>query len=136
MSPLLNAAQQAVLEQYIDDMKKVWKEKDPATRTSLKATVDASDNTKELRSFYRTVVDKIKTFCPDLIAELGYNEWSDDVKNRVQKWIDIVLTGNNPASMAPTAAATVDAANTVSPTAEPVSAPDPMASNDDDDLPF
>ena len=136
MSPLLNAAQQAVLEQYIDDMKKVWKEKDPATRTSLKATVDASDNTKELRSFYRTVVDKIKTFCPDLIAELGYNEWSDDVKNRVQKWIDIVLTGNNPAAMAPTAAATVDAGNTASPAAEPVSAPDPMASNDDDDLPF
>ena len=30
MSPLLNASQQAVLEQYIDDMKKVWKEKDPA----------------------------------------------------------------------------------------------------------
>ena len=38
--------------------------------------------------------------------------------------------------MAPTAAATVDAGNTASPAAEPVSAPDPMASNDDDDLPF
>lgn len=138
MSPLLNASQQAVLEQYIDDMKKVWKEKDPATRATLKAEVDASENTKELRSFYRTVVEKIKTFCPNLIAELGYNEWSEDVKNRVQKWIDIVLSGNDPSTVAPTAptaAASVGNA-TVTPV-QPTPAPvlDPMNS-DDDDLPF
>ena len=136
MSPLLNASQQAVLEQYISDMKKVWKEKDPAIRATLKAEVDSNDNTKELRSFYRTVVEKIKTFCPDLIEELGYHEWSDDVKARVQKWIDIVLSGNNPAAVAPTAAASVgngESTTTGQPT--PESIPDPM-STDDDDLPF
>lgn len=135
MSPLLNASQQAVLEQYIEDMKKVWKEKDPATRATLKAAVDSTDNTKELRSFYRTVVEKIKTFCPNLIAELGYNEWSDEVKNRVQKWIDIVLSGNDPSTVAPTVAASVG--NTESGTAPVQSttvAPDPM--NEEDDLPF
>ena len=135
MSPLLNASQQAVLEQYIEDMKKVWKEKDPATRATLKAAVDSTENTKELRSFYRTVVEKIKTFCPNLIAELGYNEWSDDVKNRVQKWIDIVLSGNDPSAVAPAVAASVG--NTESGTApvqSTTSAPDPM--NEEDDLPF
>lgn len=136
MSPLLNASQQAVLEQYITDMKAVWKEKDPTTRATLKAEVDASENTKELRSFYRAVVEKIKTFCPDLIAELGYNEWSDDVKNRVQKWIDIVLSGNDPSAVAPTAAASVGNTESTATSAQPTptAVPDPM--NEDDDLPF
>lgn len=129
MSSLLNSTQEAVLEQYIEDMKAVWKEKEPTKRIELKAAVDSSENTHTLRSFYRDVIEKIKTFCPNLIEELGYKEWSDDVKNRVQKWIDIVLSGNDPTAVAPTAA------NTVA-TSEPVSAPDPMSSNDDDDLPF
>ena len=96
----------------------------------------SNDNTKELRSFYRTVVEKIKTFCPDLIEELGYHEWSDDVKARVQKWIDIVLSGNNPAAVAPTAAASVgNGESTTAGQPIPESVPDPM-STDDDDLPF
>jgi hypothetical protein len=131
MSPLLNATQQAVLDQYVEDMKKVWKEKDPATRTTLKTEVDASDNTKTLRTFYREVIEAIKKVCPNLIEELGYNEWSNDVKNRVQKWIDIVLSGNDPTATVPSVAAEVGNTETT-----PTSAPDPMSSNDDDDLPF
>lgn len=134
-SPLLNATQQAVLDQYVEDMKKVWKEKDPAVRATLKNAVDVSENTKTLKSFYREVIEKIKTFCPDLVKELGYNEWSEQTKTRVQNWINIVLAGNDPTTPAPTVAAEVG--NTLStPTPVPTSVPDPMTTDSDDDLPF
>ena len=131
MSTILTTEQQSILDKYIDDMKAVWKEKDPTTRATLKTTVDASENTRALRSFYREVIEKIKTFCPNLVEELGYKEWSDDTKTRVQNWINIVLTGNDPTAVAPAVANTV--ATTATP--EPVSAPDPMKDSDDD-LPF
>lgn len=131
MSAILTPTQQSILDKYIDDMKAVWKEKDPTTRATLKTTVDASENTRNLRSFYREVIEKIKTFCPNLVEELGYKEWSDDTKTRVQNWINIVLAGNDPTAVAPAVANTV--ATTAIP--EPVSAPDPMK-DPDDDLPF
>jgi hypothetical protein len=133
MSPLLNSTQQAVLDKYFEDMKKVWKEKDPATRLELKAQVDASDNTKTLRTFYREVIEAIKKVCPNLIEELGYKEWNPETAARVQKWIDIVLAGNDPTAVAPKAAEEAGNTTTTS-TATPV--PDPMTTDPDDDLPF
>ena len=97
-SPLLNDAEQAILDTYVDAMKKVWKEKDSEKRNEMKAEDDADPNTKELRSFYNEkIFPQIKKWCPNLLDELGYKEWDDNVKARVQKWIDIVLQGNNPA---------------------------------------
>ena len=49
---------------------------------------------------------------------------------RVQKWIDIVLAGNDPTAAAPKAAEV--AGNTAT---TPTSVPDPM-NDSDDDLPF
>ena len=37
---------------------------------------------------------------------MGYKEWSPEVKARVQSWIDVVLSGNDPKSVS------VDGANT------------------------
>jgi hypothetical protein len=133
MSPLLNSTQQAVLDQYVEDMKKVWKEKDPAVRLELKAKVDASDNTKTLRTFYREVIEAIKKVCPNLIEELGYKEWNPETTARVQKWIDIVLAGNDPTATAPKAAEEVGNTTT---TSTPTPVPDPMTTDPDDDLPF
>jgi hypothetical protein len=126
-----------VLDQYIEDMKAVWKEKDPTTRIELKSAVDAKENTRTLRSFYRDVVEKIKTFCPNLIEELGYKPWSEETTNRVQAWINIVLAGNDPTAVAPAAANTVatTTTTTANPTPAATTAPDPMK-DPDDDLPF
>jgi len=108
-SPLLNAADQTILDAYVAGMKKVWREKDPATRETLLNAVKADPNTAAFRTIYARVLEQIKGFCPDLNEELGYKPWSDEVTLRVQKWIDAVLAGQNPASdaAAPTAAATV-----------------------------
>ena len=133
MSSILTPSQQDVLDQYVSDMKKVWKEKDPTLRAQYKTEVDMLPNTKELRAFYREVIEKIKSFCPNIVDELGYKEWSDTMKTRVQNWIDIVLSGNNPAVQAPTTAATVSENPAPAPT--PTAVPDPMTSGDDD-LPF
>lgn len=96
-SPLLTSDEQDILDQYVSEMKKVWKEKDPEKRIELKKEIDAEENTKALREFYNSkIFPEIKSWAPNLVESLGYKEWSDGTKDRVQRWIDIVLTGKIP----------------------------------------
>lgn len=96
-SPLLNDDEQEILDTYIKGMKKVWKEKDPEERANMKKEIDSDENTKELSKFYNNkILPLIKSVCPNLVEELSYQPWSDEIKTRVQNWIDIVLKGNNP----------------------------------------
>lgn len=140
-SPLLNADEQTILDSYVDAMTKVWKQKDPTVRESLKAEVDKDPNTVELKKIYTKVLEEIKTFCPNLIESLGYKEWTPEMTARVNAWINVVLEGNNPkeganpATSAPSVSTATESAPTppvtvATPTAAPVS------SGSTDDLPF
>ena len=135
-SALLNDAEQAVLDVYVSAMKEVWRTKDPADRAQKLADVNADSNTAELRKIYGKVLENIKTFCPNLLDELSYKEWDNTTKERVQKWIDIVLSCNDPRTSEEAPAVltedTTTATSTVSIQADPVI----PAANDADDLPF
>ena len=95
-SPLLNDAEQAVLDNYVNDMQKVWRCKDPETRADLLNDVNNDPNTKELRQIYARVLEELKKVCPNLVEELGYKEWDAETKARVDKWIETVLSCNTP----------------------------------------
>jgi hypothetical protein len=139
----LTSDEQDILDTYIEEMtKKVWKEKDPAVRAQNEAEIRQEENTKQLGAIYKKVLDKIKTFCPNLVEELGYHPWSDELAARVQNWINIILQGNDPAQATP-AALTGDAVAAVdSQVANPapqVATPTPQVAtpvSDNDDLPF
>ena len=137
-SPLLNSVEQTVLDTYVSAMKEVWKTKDPEERASKLADVNADPNTKELRQVYGKVLESIKTFCPNLIEELSYKEWTPDVKDRVQKWIDIVLAGNDPRTAEQAPAVLRETTLTESTQTTPPVAADPIIPSVDtsDDLPF
>jgi hypothetical protein len=138
-SSILSAGQQIVLDNYVDAMKAVWKEKDPEQRNIKKSQIDLDPNTKQLKSFYREVIEKIKTFCPNLTEELGYKAWSEDVTTRVQNWINIVLAGNDPTAVGgvPVVADSIGVVPTTLVTATAPEVATPLVQNDeDDDLPF
>ena len=115
-------------------MEDIWDEEDSSKRAKLLERVNADPNTAELRKIYKNVLNEIKSFCPDLNEELGFKPWSETLTKRVQNWINIVLSGNDPASSSAvpeaakgeTSTATVEEANDT-----PVSVAD-----NDDDLPF
>lgn len=96
-SSLLSYDQQRVLDTYVSEIKGVWRERDVNRRAQLMQALNANPNTAELRKIYATVLEQIKTFCPDLNKELGYQPWSPEVTERVNKWIEVVLSGNDPA---------------------------------------
>lgn len=149
-SPLLNDADQAVLDNYVDSMMKIWKTKDPEARAEMEAVVNADPNTAELRKIYAKVLEQIKSFCPNLIEELGYKPWTPEVTARVERWIKIVLDCNDPATYedAPEAAKTVGEDKTEDKTEAPAAKPAPATSvnsgpltspvveDSTDDLPF
>ena len=148
-SPLLNDAEQAILDTYVESMMKIWKTKDPEVRATMEAEVNADPNTVQLRKLYAKVLEQIKGFCPNLIEELGYKPWTPELTARVNNWIKIVLEGNNPATADDTPEAVTTAGNTTTATATTTTAPAPavttptvsspvMPTADDptDDLPF
>jgi hypothetical protein len=137
---LLSAAEQAVLDKYVDAMQQVWKSRDPEARATLQAQINADPNTAELQKIYRRVLDDIKKVCPNIEEELGYKDWTPEVQDRVNNWINIVLAGNDPAVVDNVPEALVGGTETKSEQPAPVAA-DPFApeniDNDiPDDLPF
>lgn len=134
-SPLLDSSEQDILDKYVDEMtKRVWKEKNPATREVAIAEINAEENTKQLRTMYRDIVDKIKSFAPNLVEELGYKGWSDEVKSRVNAWINIVLSGHDPRNFISEPKTTnAGDGNSENAGASPVT---PEISSSDSDLPF
>ena len=145
---LLNAQEEMILDKYVEQMKKIWKEKDPEERNKLQEQVNADPNTEQLRKIYAGVIAKIKEFCPNVYEEMSYKPWNEQTTARVNAWISVVLSGNEPkkndgpAGPAPSVMDTVGTgnpfANPFAPTPEPASTTfeAPVASNDDDDLPF
>lgn len=134
-SPLLNDDEQEVLDDYISAMKRVWKEKNPEERAKKLAAVNDDPNTKELRKIYARVLENIKSFCPDVNEEFGFKPWDDNLRKRVQNWIDIVLSGNEPKTAAPDVVVNTDAPAS---TATVEEADDTPVGHDEDDsdLPF
>lgn len=132
-TPILSSEDQEILDTYVEEMtKKVWKQKDPDARKAAQAEIDASDNTKTLRKLYVGVLGKIKEIAVDLEKEIGYHEWSDEMKARVQRWIDTVLAGNDP-TIGVIPAAHVETALVEAPTTTPTQT---TSSDEDEDLPF
>jgi hypothetical protein len=140
-TPLLNSEEQAILDTYVSAMKEVWRSRDPEFRANKVKEINAQENTKKLGEIYKRVLEKIKSFAPNLIEELGYREWTEEQKKRVQNWIDIVLKGEDPATYGAEPADTPDndpfglTSTPVQPTATPE--PTPVeATTEDDELPF
>ena len=77
-----------------------------------------------------------------MIEELGYKEWTDEQKARVQNWIDIVLKGEDPATFGnvntdPNPADDPFGLSSASAPAAPAApAPVPVPVEDDTELPF
>jgi hypothetical protein len=138
-SPMLNDDEQEILDTYVSKMNKVWKSKDPEARAQMLDEINRDSNTAELKKIYKKVLDNIKQSCPNLKEHLGYKEWSDELKARVNAWINVVLSGNNPATAneAPVVVkeeetpATTHGGNT-----NAFDTPFAGTTDDDDDLPF
>lgn len=136
-SPLLDDEQQAVLDKYVEDMtKNVWKQKDPEKRAEALAKINADENTAKLRSFYKDVMEKIKGFCPNLMDELGYKEWSPELKARVDAWINIVLACGDPTNPLPQMTTTQLTTQTTSDTPTNTAPTAQTSPAGDSDLPF
>ena len=132
-SSLLTGDEQAVLDKYIEAMTPVWKLKDPEKRAEMMAAINADPNTAALKQIYNTVLARMKEIVPDL-NELSYHEWSDNQKERVQRWLDVVMAGGNPLAglvQSPTQA-TTPVANEAAPKSVQTTPTEPNL----DELPF
>lgn len=130
-TPILNSSDQAVLDEYVEKMSKVWRCKVAEDRDAMVAEINADPITNQVRAIYKTALEKIKEFCPDVRKEMGYKPWSQELTDRVNGWLAVIASGKNPADVTP------------APTAAPIAQAAPAATSmadttapDDSDLPF
>ena len=102
-SPLLNDEEQEILDAYVRKIEKAWKmtcedDEEVEQRNAIVAAANSSDEYKALLPIYSKVLAKIKEWAPKLDS-LSYKPWSEDVKKRVANWIEVVESGNDPATM-------------------------------------
>lgn len=99
-SPLLNDEEQEILDAYVNKIKVAWDmecedEDEIEKRNALVQEINNSAEYKALLPIYSKVLGLIKGWAPKLDT-LSYHEWSDTLKKRVENWIKIVESGNNP----------------------------------------
>lgn len=149
-TPLLTPEEKLICDKYVSAMNEVWISRDPEFRAQRMAAINSDPNTALLKDIYKKVIENIKGFCPNVAEEMAYKEWPQNVKDRVQAWIDIVLSGNDPKTVGTTLNNTTAAAieslgnDPLAPTAQAPAAPAPTpaansfvsSSSQDDDLPF
>ena len=144
-SPLLNDEEKTVLKNYVSAMEEVWDSKDPEFRKTKEAEIRADVNTAELGKIYNKVLAQMKEWCPNLLDEFGYKDWTPEVTARVENWIKIVLSGNDPKTYdpeldggAPASLGSEDKKEAAPKTEAPKEDPFPAATEDSatDDLPF
>lgn len=58
-----------------------------------------TDNHNTLRDLYGKVIEYLKENSLDIVKECGYQPWDEATEARVQNWIDIVATMNDPKSV-------------------------------------
>lgn len=102
-SPLLNDEEQEILDAYVKKISEAWdmecEDKDEIEeRNALVAKVNSSDEYKALIPIYSKVFNQIKEWAPKLDS-FSYKPWSSQVSERVDHWIKIVESGNDPAKM-------------------------------------
>ncbi len=102
-SPILNDDEQRILDAYVAKMNKVWNmecedDDEIAQRNQLIQSINSSEEFKALLPIYTKVLNEIKEWAPKLDS-LSYKEWNDNLKKRVNDWIEVVLSGNDPAQV-------------------------------------
>lgn len=99
-TPLLDDEQQAVVDEYLDAMRKVWKARSVDKRNELMTQVQNSECYKKLAAFYDTdVIEKIKADCGDVYEELSYKPWDEATTARVNAWLAKVTKGIDPTTV-------------------------------------
>ena len=74
-----------------NDMAKAKTEKKRAEAEQL-----LNDNKDAVRELYKKVLEYLKTNTMDLVKECAYQPWDEATEKRVQNWIEIVATLNDP----------------------------------------
>ena len=106
--------------------------KDKATaKKKAEAQQILTDNQAAVRELYVKVIAYLKENAIDLVKECAYQPWDEATEKRVQNWIDIVATMNDPKTVS---SAPVETA--AEPAAPVEATADDFLPDTDDDLPF
>ena len=134
-TPLFDDEELELIDSYVTAKNDFAKAKSEAKKAAAQKAIEGL--VPQIKVLYKKALEYMKENALDLEKECGYQEWDEKTSTRVQNWIDVVATMQNPK--------TVTVNEVVSPTtAAPVTEEftDPAmevmteTNSSDDDLPF
>ena len=134
-TPLFTDEEIEIIEEYNNANIEMVKAKTQAKRDE--AAKKKADLVNDIRPLYAKAIDYVKTYALNPVVECGYNPWTPDVAERVNRWLEKVLNMEDPENggSAPAASVSEPAKKESAATAN-TDAFDSASADDDTDLPF
>ena len=132
-TPLFNEEELELIDNYVTAKNDFAKAKTEAKRAAAQKAIEGL--VSQIKELYKKALEYMKDNSLDLVKECGYQEWDEKTSKRVQNWIEVVATMQNPK----TVTVNETAPTTTSPVTEEFVDPamEVMSeSASDDDLPF
>lgn len=133
-TPLFEDSELELIDSYVNNRNEFFKAKTEAKKQAAQKRIE--EDSSKVKELYNKAMEYLKENALNLEDECGYKEWNEELKSRVNNWIELVadmkdpsttintsqpVTSSEPKSEASTNAQSVDIFSGV---------------NDDNDLPF
>ena len=134
-TPLFDDEELELIDSYVTAKNDFAKAKSEAKKAAAQKAIEGL--VPQIKALYKKALEYMKENALDLEKECGYQEWDEKTSTRVQNWIDVVATMQNPKSVtvnevvSPTTAAPVTEEFT-----DPAMEVMTETNSSDDDLPF
>lgn len=134
-TPLFDDEELELIDSYVTAKNDFAKAKSEAKKAAAQKAIEGL--VPQIKVLYKKALEYMKENALDLEKECGYQEWDEKTSKRVQNWIEVVATMQNPKTV--TVNETV-APTTAAPVTEELADPAMEVMNEstpnDDDLPF
>ena len=132
-TPLFNEEELELIDNYVTAKNDFAKAKTEAKKSAAQKAIEGL--VPQIKGLYKKALEYMKENALDLEKECGYQEWDEKTSKRVQNWIEVVATMQNPKTVTVNETAPTTAAPVTEEFTDP--AMEVMAeSASDDDLPF
>lgn len=134
-TPLFDDEELELIDSYVTAKNDFAKAKSEAKKAAAQKAIEGL--VPQIKVLYKKALEYMKENALDLEKECGYQEWDEKTSTRVQNWIDVVATMQNPKSVtvnevvSPTTTAPVTEEFT-----DPAMEVMTETNSSDDDLPF
>lgn len=95
-TPLFEDSELELIDSYVNNRTEFFKAKTEAKKQAAQKRIE--EDSSKVKELYNKAMEYLKENAVNLEEECGYKEWDDELKTRVNNWIELVTSLKDPAT--------------------------------------